>query len=242
MISIIIPYFEDTLERDKNLNIITRYYNSIFPTAQILVERGTDKIFNKCLLYNSGAKKASNDVLCFVDSDTIVSKPALEESARLAGDTNNVVVGYSGVAIYLSYHGKELIGETPGYDDILNNFKDLELGNYYSGNKYYEIGNTRAVGGCLFMNKQCFIDINGYNPNFLGWGYEDNEVVLRSHKLGKNVVWMNNPFSYLFHLPHHDVDVDKSVHTHYTDNYNEYVKMQKLSSEEIEIYKETWKI
>lgn len=242
MISFVIPYFEDTKERAKNIDIITQYYGNIFPTSQIIIESGTEPIFNKSSLYNNGFKKATNNIICFLDSDVLVSKSALEKSIALASDNNNVVVGYSGVAIYLTYLGKDIIGHLPTYDSIIDKFDDLKYKNYNKNTIYYELGNSRAVGGCLLMNKQCFTDINGYNPNFLGWGYEDNEVVLRSHKLKKNVIYVNNPFSYLLHLPHHDIDIDKSKHVNYSSNYNEYNKIKQLSCEEINLYKTSWKI
>ena len=32
-----------------------------------------------------------------------------------------------------------------------------------------------AVGGCLIGKRDTFLDINGFNPNIIGWGFEEND-------------------------------------------------------------------
>jgi predicted glycosyltransferase involved in capsule biosynthesis len=241
MISFVVPYFEDTKERAKNIDIIKQYYKKIFPAAEIIIESSSDN-FNKCRLYNNGLKRSKNDIVCFLDSDVIISKPAIEKGIELSYNKDNVVIGYSGVAIYLTYTGKSKIEKHTSYEDILEEFPYLKAKDYVLKTADYELGNNKAVGGCLIMHKNCAYDINGYNPNFVGWGYEDNEIVLRSHKLKKNVIYVNNPFSYLFHLPHHDIEVDKSKHAHYTCNYEEYTKIASFNPDQIKQYIKTWKI
>ena len=106
----------------------------------------------------------------------------------------------------------------------------------------FEVGNLKAVGGCLVMSRDCFKDVNGFNPNFINWGYEDNEIVTRCHKLKKNVILANTKDPYLFHLPHHDVEGDKSVHDFYTNNQTEYMKVCEMNYNDLQKYIKTWKL
>ena len=107
-------------------------------------------------------------------------------------------------------------------------------------NEMFEVGNLKAVGGCLVMSKDCFIDVNGFNPNFIDWGYEDNEIVTRCHKLKKNVIFTNTKEPYLFHLPHHDIDEDKSIHDFYNNNQLEYKKVCEMTHNDLQEYIKTW--
>ena len=241
MISFIIAYKQDTGERQLNLEYCKAYYKTLIPECEIIVKESTDDIFNKCKLYNLGAAEAKNNIICFLDSDVFVSECSIKKSIELASK-NNVVIGYNGVAIYLSYLSKQTLTKALTYDDLLTilpkNYKPTRL----EKNKMFEVGNLRAVGGCLIMTKDCFKDINGFNPNFIGWGYEDNEIIQRSHKLLKLVVMVNTKRPYLFHLPHHNIEEDKSDHNFYNNNQLEYQKICKMDSNKIKQYIKTWKV
>ena len=67
---------------------------------------------------------------------------------------------------------------------------------------YCTAPNSEAVGGCVVTSAKKFFEYNGFNPNFKGWGYEDNEIVIRVHRLGHTVTRINDPEALLFHFPH----------------------------------------
>lgn len=242
MISFIIPYTPDTSERVKNKNIVLKYYQEIFPDAEFIIEE-TNEItaFNKCKAYNTGALKASHNTLVFIDIDIIVSENSLRKSIEMSQNSENIVIGYNGVAIYLTYDAKKILTDNITYDRIS---KLLTIDSYNFDKLFktelFEVGNLKAVGGCLVMNKQCFEDIKGFNPNFVGWGYEDNEIIIRAHKLGKNIFYVNTNHPYLYHLPHHDIEVDKSLHVYYNNNREEYNRICSMSHEYIKQYINTW--
>ena len=109
-------------------------------------------------------------------------------------------------------------------------------------NENYEITNTKAVGGCLVGLTNIFKDINGFNPNIQGWGFEDNEIVIRAHKLGYSPHLVNSKKPYLLHLPHHEVKSDKSLHTHYSINGKVYDEVRRMNKQQIQDYIKTWKL
>lgn len=241
MISFIIAYKQDTKERAINLEYCKKYYQRLIPECEILIKESADENFNKCELYNKGALEAKYDTLCFLDSDVFVSKYSLQKSIELA-DTNNVIIGYNGVAIYLSYKAKHSLASDLVYQDMLDILPPNYVPSRLEKNEMFEVGNLKAVGGCLIMSKECFTDVNGFNPNFVDWGYEDNEIVTRCHKLRKNVILTNTKNPYLFHLPHHDVEEDKSAHNFYTNNQTEYMKVCKMDYNSLQKYIKTWKL
>jgi len=241
MISFIIAYKQDTEERAVNLAYCKKYYQRLIPGCEIIVKESSDSKFNKCLLYNQGALEAKHNVLCFLDSDVFVSESSIKKSIELA-DANNVVVSYNGTAIYLSYKSKHILTSDLTYQNMLDLLPKNYTPSRLEKNEMFEVGNLRAVGGCLVMSKDCFKDVNGFNPNFINWGYEDNEIVTRCHKLKKNVILANTKEPFLFHLPHHDVEEDKSMHDSYNNNQLEYEKVCEMNYNDLQEYIKTWKL
>ena len=243
MITFIVPYKEDNAERALNLKLIQSYYTDLFPESEFILVESEDGTFEKCALYNKGAAQASNNILCFLDCDIIVSNESLLKSFSLAESDDSVVVGYNGTAIYLTLEAKSKFKEgnisyskldallPTGFKPVLNNKSSL-----------YNVANLRAVGGCLIMNKKCFYSIGGFNPNFKNWGFEDTEIVMRAAKMGKEVVAVNTKNPYLFHLPHDDDKAPRNAHSFYSDNEREYHKVLQMNSDQIKEYIETWKV
>lgn len=281
MISFIIHYRHDTPERAVNNNLIYEYYKSLYPTCQFVyveddanihianwvAKRGETYCFmhntglvKKCVGYNVGASLARHDILCFLDVDVVVSKAALDRaiSDLSTGDSefrSNLVIGYNGIAFYMTYAGKSEISkhyvtQSPqSLHDVCEkvNYELLSYRFDASGIRTGQssvfgcVGNTNAVGGCLLTTKADFSNIGGFNPNFIGWGYEDNEIISRAKILGKAVTNCTQIACSLYHLPHEsDVYRDKSAHAHYTANHAEVQKVEAMSKQELEQYIKTW--
>ena len=247
MISFIIAYKEDTEERQVNLNHCKRYYKKMIPNCEIIIQESADETFNKCKLYNEGASQAKYDSLCFLDSDVFVSYESLNKSIEVIKDNpNTVAIGYNGAALYLSYMAKDALNEDFTYEDLANIIPSKYKLKLLDKNNMFEVANLRAVGGCLLMDKSCFDDINGFNPNFTGWGYEDNEIIIRGHKLGKNVVYINAEKPYLFHLPHmHKSDrsnqhEDRTHQKNENHNLAEFTRVQQMNNIDLSNYIKSW--
>jgi predicted glycosyltransferase involved in capsule biosynthesis len=242
-ISLIVSYRPDTKERVKNLDFFKDYYNRVIPNCEIITVETSDNIFNKCKLYNTGFKKANYNTICFIDSDIFISEKSLEVAYEQAQINQNIVIGYSGDAIYMTYKFKHNLKTGFTYNDLIKDIRPFNTFKVGQSTDMYLVGHTRSVGGCLIMNRKCFEDINGFNPNFKDWGYEDDEIVRRSHLLGKNVVRLGkSQETMLIHLPHHDVERDKSVHNFYKSNQLEYDKVCKMNYNDLQEYIKTWNL
>lgn len=268
-ISFIVHYREDTPERLENLHIVYQYYKDIWPNCEfVFVEddvkqtikqfvREEDKyiffenddVYKKCESYNIGFKQSTSNIVCFLDIDCLVSISSLILATNKVKKSDDVsFIGYSGVALYTEYRLKDAVKDLRGTKLFDTLVKNVDTENVFVGftNSLYTVGNTNAVGGCLIGSRKLFEDINAFNPNFIGWGFEDNEVISRLKLLKKKVSLitpLHNPQNYLFHLPHEPTHVgerDKSKHKYYKHNHTEVSKVEAMEFDELKEYIKTW--
>jgi predicted glycosyltransferase involved in capsule biosynthesis len=264
-ITFIIHLRKDTEERAKNVDIVITYYKSILPTCKFIVVED-DKIqnfeylkddesiqyihfynegqHNKCKGYNIGLRSCTADIVCFLDIDCIISKQNIEKTINTLEDTGGICIGYNGTAIYFNYTVKSKITNvTESLYDFLESFIDTT--NIQTGytNEHYHVANTKAVGGVLFGKRQTFIDIGGFNPNFKGWGYEDNEIIIRANKLGVTPFYINTDKPYLLHLPHisEKLKNKENIHDSFKLNEQEFLFIKNLPMNELREYIKLWK-
>jgi len=264
-ITFIIHLRKDTEERAKNVDIVIEYYKNILPTCKFIVIED-DKIqnfkylkvdtriqyihfynegqHNKCKGYNIGLNSCETTIMCFLDIDCIVSKQNIEKAINTLENTDGLCIGYNGTAIYFNYTVKDRITDaTESLYDFLETFVDTVNIRTGYANEFYHVANTRAVGGMLLGYNHIFKNIGGFNPNFKGWGYEDNEIIVRARKLKIPIYSINTPKPFLFHLPHiSDENKNKEdTHASYRLNEQEYLKITRFSLEQTLEYIKSWK-
>lgn len=260
MISFIVHYRQDTIERKKNYQLVYKFYKEQFPGCQfVFVEEAkeptlqdlqegdsyvllkNDGPHRKCLGYNLGFQCVKFDNLCFLDIDIVVDPKHITTAVETVNRTPGICVAYNGTALYLNYKGKAQLADgitmekmqalLPAHWHSL-----VPLTNY----PFFQLAGVHSVGGCVVTTRQAFRKYNGFNPFFVGWGYEDNEIVTRVHRLGYMVNKINTPDAYLFHLPHEIVAKDKSQHNHYSNNHQIVTKVESMNKEQLEEYIKTW--
>lgn len=251
----------DNEARKKNIRTIYNYYKQHLPGCRfVIVEDDLERrigfdvqeeddyviTFNeqhieKCAGYNYGEKYAKTDVVVFLDVDIIVDCNKLLECIDEARATGSLecLIGYNGCAFYMTEQGEQQFLKTLNVEDLYSKIKDLHLITN-NANEYALLGNNKAVGGCLIMTKESFDKINGFNPFFKGWGYEDNEIISRAHTLGLNVSKSNITDHFLYHLPHCDTSVNKAQHNHYKQNEAIVQFVESLNKEQLQRYIKQW--
>ena len=250
-----------------NLDIVYNYYKDLLPNCEfVFVEDDSEKriehlvkkedkyiffenkgVYNKCKSYNIGFKEASNDIVCFLDIDCLVSMDSIIKSITIA-KRDWLIIGYNRTAIYVEHPLKAKIKDRKGmqiYRFLESHIEEGSLETGWYDKQKYSVGNTSAVGGCLFGSKTMFKKINCFNPNFIGWGYEDNEIIARADILGVTVAGAGNTNNnwLLFHLPHEEGGVaikDKDNHEFYKHNERELVKVNSMDKQQLEQYIKTW--
>lgn len=261
MISFIVHLRKDSLERVKNINLIIPYFQSLIPDCEfILVEDDIEPnfeylggeniqyyhfknpgVYNKCKSYNIGLEKGTKDLICFLDIDCLISKDNLNRAIHEVQNSDGIYIGYNGACIYFDYTVKDQITTSDNLYSFLDSFVDKDNIRTMAKTQYYTITNTKAVGGCLIGKRNTFKNINGFNPNFIGWGYEDNEIISRARILKVPVYYVNTDKPFLFHLPHEtDQQRDKSNHEYYNHNHREVSKVEAMTTEQLQQYIKTW--
>lgn len=204
--------------------------------------------WNKCAGYNKGIKQSKSDVIIFNDIDAILSPSQLERAVNLClkNDNCGFVYPYNGHFLCVDESRKKMF-EDKEYDlDVLREDVDriyqTQVNQTYS-NPPILVGAKTSVGGCVVGRRDNLIKCKGYNPNFIGWGYEDNEVPARVHKLGFDVSRLNEPYDVLFHLPHDGPGQGKKAENpNYEQNRQICANVEQNNSEWVHEYIKSWDI
>tara|TARA_Y100000310_G_C20590804_1_gene767880 strand:+ start:492 stop:1376 length:885 start_codon:yes stop_codon:yes gene_type:complete len=223
--------------------------------------------WQKTKSYNRGANKSNRSYFCFLDLDIIVHPRYIVEAVDQINTNKDMglVLGYNGQSLYLTYEAKRLFELTPTYENlecfiprewlnqgtllndnirVIQDFRTSQTGSALNEYKYCIAPNSKAVGGCVITSKEKFFEYGGFNPNFVGWGYEDNELPSRVHRLGYDVTRINCPEALLFHLPHDPVGgvTGKNADKDHNRNHKEITKVENSTKEELQEYIKTWNV
>jgi predicted glycosyltransferase involved in capsule biosynthesis len=264
-ISLIVPIRIDTKERGENLQTLVNFYlqncgnvnfvfvenddniktlkNYIIPDiTDIYCYIGSCGAFNKCLTYNTGAKLSKTKYLCLIDADVIVHpQQIIKAKNRIIENKMDLMIAYNGLAYYLSKEAKDKFKKENTYDYLISILPEKHYINYKTQNLL--VGNNQAVGGCLIVERETFLKFKGFNPNFIGWGYEDNEIISRVQILGYNVGRINGSNDVLWHLPHENNESKpKEQHFHYEKNHQIVSMVESSTKEQLQEYIKTWEI
>lgn len=148
----------------------------------IVVEQNDNKKFRRANLLNEGARFATGDVLVFHDIDHI---PIIGD--YWDGETS----------IYLPIRRTEFKKN----DLTTRPVEDIPSGYRHFSTKVDE----DYYGGVITFTKEAFYKINGFNPLFVGWGFEDADLRERVAYHKMNTKRSNNGL--FFALEHPDSGV-----------------------------------
>lgn len=217
----------------------------------------TDGNFRKCRSYNLGFKKSERNYVCFLDLDVIVNPYQILKVTNSIGNCD-FGLPYNGICCYLDYNAKKEYLKNQSIDTLKNIvFKDRNekyfkkiyndgLKKHFGGiqkfDKFTVLGNN-SIGGCLIAKREAIDDIKGFNENFIGWGYEDSEIISRIRILGKQIFRTNKYEDIMYHFPHTETTATFQSPNNQTDYQNNHIEIQNIenkSKEELKEYLESW--
>lgn len=258
--SFIIFYQKDTDDRERNLiiklNFLCKHYSDVeiivvqqFKDAEernnfkclpvedkrikhIILDNDTE-YWNKMTAYNIGLKQSKYDILFYNDVDTFFNPDNIVKAHKIITEQSKILIpsGLEFIDI-----GLDLIEE---FKDNLD-YKFL-LDKYNANKDIFKCCNTGGPGGGLAGKKDTFIELNGFNPNFKGWGFEDDETKLRFLRLGKPISFLPHGTP-IFHLYHRDAKRGSSQCKFFDFNKQIRDKVQKLPDAELIEYNKSWTI
>jgi predicted glycosyltransferase involved in capsule biosynthesis len=208
----LIPLRYDSRARKENAERVVRYLLSQFKTTIMICEESDRKRFSylagygcryffipsgspffhrtKCL--NRLAVSCSTEIFCSYDCDVLLApEQCLDAVESIRRDEKSAVFPYDG----------RFYDVPAGFESRIMDSLILDP---LSTSKC-RLLNRFSLGGALFWKKSHFFSGGMYNENFLGWGYEDKELVERFTKIGYEIGRVDGP---LFHLSHPRKSVD----------------------------------
>lgn len=196
MISIVIPFKYDSLNRIENLLELLDYIKNYWkpnqlivvemdhaPKAISLIPGWVDYLFAKEDESNSWSRSKrinlsipliKNEIMAIMDTDLIVDKDCLDVSiTKIINNEIDAVTPFGEV-----YHFPRSI--------VLKDMKKNEIKtlSFCEANKKNYSRKFIANGGCFITKLSIFKHIRGMNELFVGWGLEDDELINRYIKLG----------------------------------------------------------
>ena len=219
-----------------------------------------DSEWNKCEGYNKCIKLSKTNTLVFNDVDAIIHPQQLLDSHDQLCEVDNAGLIYpcNGLFLCTDKNVKGEFLESYDYDVLESKFPEPLKhfdGNVTGNQSMYMrerqlinqtfngilLGHISSKGGCVMGRKDNIIKCNGYNPNFNGWGYEDDEFPSRVHILGYTVGRLSGVNRPCWHLYHFDGNGSKKeTQEFYNDNNVEANRVENMSKEELIQYKDTW--
>lgn len=223
--SIVIPFCMDCKERLEHLQFLYTYFADHFINYKlIVVEQGdepkapaspnvfvklikADSPFSSGSISNKGVEEVATPFFCRFDVDAFVDPRALFEAVQIAKSRPEV-------SMILPYNGVSFTIQDPLRKEFIQScdFKRLpfvrkEHLSDWKGKDMY-VKNGEAVGLIYFFRTDVFKKYGGFNEEFVGWGFEDEEIAARFRQL-------KNPAQYLenynaFHFDHPRIPGDPS--------------------------------
>ena len=176
-VSIIIPWLDrGDPERARIAEFVIDYYWGL-DIGEVVIGRYDDDggPLNRSRLRNEGAKKATGDVLFFVDADILLPGEQVREAVRLAAEAPGAVLPCD---IFLTDARDNEVDEILGGADF-REYINLERPTWYSSGQA-EIPDEWHVGSSYAIRREDFWRLDGFDENFAGWGEEDKDFLVRA--------------------------------------------------------------
>ena len=242
-LTVLIPVRIDTTDRLRNLVTCTRAMlntmncrilvgigdqtqvsDQLDPRVEVIsIHDPAHQAFHRTRIINELATKATTDRVAVVDTDVVVPSrqwwDALEDLRHARAD---MVYPYDGRMVEVPWASHSW----------------LERGDFEAlGPDACQLIETRSVGGCFVMERASFLAYGLENERFISWGYEDDERLLRAHKLGLKVTRMTGV---IYHVQHRRGPDSRPDNPHVLKNATELQRIKDLSDARLRAEVDGW--
>jgi hypothetical protein len=156
-VSVLMP-FRDDGNRLEVKNWVEAWWRKVLPNAEFVFGEDDGEPYSKATAVNDAFMKSSGDILVVVDADTVIEKPAIDVAIAEATTRNQLIIPWSR-SIRLNEDDTRVILEQ-GIDAPLP----------WRG----DAGPSSRTAGMLYViSRKGFQAVNGMDPRFRGWGWED---------------------------------------------------------------------
>lgn len=247
------------VEDDNRPLLLTEYcsFEDYIHDDTTYVYQYNSKEWNKSRGYNTGIKLAQTERLIFNDVDAVIKPSQLKVSFELLEKTlkdnqltdGGIIYPYNGEFLCVDNDIKQIFCDTLDYNKLDQLYPEQLLTTH---NKHalinqvingVLIGHVQSKGGCVLSHRNTMIKHGGYNPQFEGWGYEDDEMPTRLHKLGAFVTRLDAEKAPCWHLDHTDESSSQKEHQpNYEKNRQIAEFVDNANMYELQDFIKSWKL
>ena len=217
--SIVIPVHIDSPERLEHIYFLHYFFNQHFSKHQlIIIEQGkkpqihlasspnihiefikSENGFSSSEISNRGVLLVKSPFFCKYDADAIIHPKAIFDAfEHLKTNPNqSIVLPYNGLSFSIQDNLRKKILQTKDVQ-LLPFIKPEEIENKLPQDIHLKCQSSSGL--IHHFNTSIFKELGGYNEEFIGWGYEDTEIINRFNTLGKPKIILENYNA--FHLDH----------------------------------------
>ena len=168
-----------------------------FPNVEHVFLQSEDRLFNRTHLVNTGVRDfVKTPYVCLLDMD-VFTDPWIYVQAHYFLRDYSLIYPFDGRFI-----------DIPQYYNQIPNLMTKDIAPADG-----KLLNLDSVGGLQFIRTQDFMDAGMTNEFIQGWGYEDDEFLVRFTNLGYGVKRLVNPLYHFSHIRTFNSD-GRSPHIH----------------------------
>ncbi|MEM8860473.1 MAG: glycosyltransferase, partial [Chloroflexota bacterium] len=147
-----------------------------------------DQGYRKALILNKGVKQSAGDHLIFTDDDCIPPSRFVESHARKAAEAEFVFGHCLTIPQRRHWYFSDKNIVSGKFESTLHIFNRFSLKRQTQQNTRYIQQNhpkmPHLMGGNFAISREKFLQVNGFNHDFEGWGFEDDDLRNRLLKVG----------------------------------------------------------
>lgn len=160
---------------------LTNKYGDLFDSFRVIFNNANGNLFNKAYAVNEGVIASKTPYFAIFDIDCLTTKKNID------------------LAIHLMNNGFEVVHP---FNRVVKDIVDKE--NFRKEYNFQEVKTPAqyrdwADGGIVFWNKRSFISIGMLNEYFMGWGGEDNEILIRTNLCQLKQIRIDEKLYHLYH-------------------------------------------
>ena len=248
-VSFVIPIRVDSIERERNLDIVLEQLTAIenadvyllegdrqplyrlkkdYPNVHYQFVEDTDPVFYRTRYLNRLLQMATGPIVGIWDTDVLIPENQIVEAVRRL-QTGKAVMSFP-------YDGRFYM-LTPEDSDLFVKEQNFECMKERIEKRFLAHG-PHSVGGAFLVNRRQYLQAGGENEHFYGWGPEDAERVKRMEILGLPVYRAKGPLFHLYH-PRKENSWFGSEELE-LQNRKEFLKVCSMAREELWAYIQTW--
>jgi len=247
--TLIIPIKIEHRDRYRNAEVVLNFLNSNFQTNVFIFEVSetgetsldfakdlkylnikhwcikNEPFFHRTKYLNIMLDKVETPVVVNYDIDVILSpENFMECQDDILNGKHKVIYPYE------LGNGQIMVLGTFDY----YGFKESGYSMSFIDTSTQKVEHTAECGHCIFFNRDEYRKWGGENEDFISYGPEDKERMIRFQKITKSVIW--KPGKKVYHFEHHRGSDSNMSNIHFEKNWEIYRNLEKMKEEELISY------